>query len=349
MNYNMNGPPGGANTKVDQSNYDLIFKDIIVSSDKRNVNQYPKASSYSVDLNINFNQIYKAELIEVYIPAATDPAVNIPANQNIFYFVYESVGYQIIVKAGTYFSPASVADEIGRLITLITPPIPVGMIYDKNLNRYNFYCDFGSLSIDITSPNNIASSMRYSAVNSASPGYPLPLFGGPKNIFQDSNKNLYVGVATTFGSVGLNDDPYYSNCILSNVVLTDCRIYLSLGKLDGDTVSQVANYNPLVSNIPAIFCQVPNNSYISSANVKTLLSQPNVYSSVQFYNPTINGVNKLDIRWYSEDGDILDILEHCFTIRVYYFQKRSVVSDISTQVLNGASGTDNSVFQRRNY
>ena len=347
MNYNINGPPGGANTTVNQSSYDLIFKDIIISSDKRNLLYYPKASSYSVDLNINFNQIYKAELIEVYIPAATDPAVNIPANQNIFYFVYNATNYELVIKAGTYFSPASVADEIGRLISLITPVIPVGMVYDKNLNRYNFYCDYGSLSIDITSPGNIAPLMRFDSVNSASPSYPLPLFSGPKDVFQDPNQYLYVGVATTFGSVGLNSDPYYSRCILSNVVLTDCRIYLSLGKLDGGTISQIANYNPLVSNIPAIFCQVPNNSYISSANVKTLLSQPNVYSSVQFYNPTINGINKLDIRWYSEDGNILDILEHCFTIRIYYFQKRSGMSDISTQVLNGASGTDISLFQRK--
>ena len=58
---NVNGPPGGANTSYDQNKFDLIFKDILVNSEKRNTDKYPNPNEYSVKLNINLNKIYKAE------------------------------------------------------------------------------------------------------------------------------------------------------------------------------------------------------------------------------------------------------------------------------------------------
>ena len=75
-----------------------------------------------------------------------------------------------------------------------------------------------------------------------------------------------------------------------------------------------------------------------------------MYSSVQFYNPPINNINNLEIVWYSENGLPLKILDHCFTIRIYYFQKRNTATAFSTQVLNNsATGTLGSIFQTSNY
>lgn len=327
--YNVNGPPKGANTLSNQSAYDLIFKDVIINSSKRNVNIYPNQNTYSVDLNTNFNKIYKAELIEVYIPAATDATVNIPTTNNTLFFTYNSINYSVVIQAGTYFSPESVAIELSRLIALVT--LNVYIVYDKNLNRYNFYDSSGVLSINITNSNNISSILGFTAYNSYSPSNLLPLTSGPVIIATDANNNLYVKTATAgdYGSIPVTSDPEFSNSILSNIVLTDCRIFLSLGKLDGTTVLQVGN-----TGIPSIFCQIPNNTDISSANVKTMIGQPNFYSSIQFYNPVINDINRLDIKWYSDDGTLLNILDHCFTIRIHYFQKRTAGTDFSTQIIN---------------
>ena len=352
----MNGFPQGANTINDQSNYDLIFKDIIISSGNRNTVKYPNPNNYSIDLNINIDKIYKAELIEVYIPAATDPSVNIPPTSNTLYFTYVGIPYTVVIQAGTYFSPLAVAQELTRLIRSI-PLTTVAIQYDENLNRYNFidsnYDSSGytaELSIDIVSSNNIASVLNYTQYNFSSPDILLPLVSGPEIIKSDSNNNLYVATAVSgdFGDVSLYGDRIFSNCILSNLILTDCRIFLSLGVLDGNTILQTSSFK--TNQIPSMFCQVPNNSYISSGNVKTLLNQPSFYSSVQFYNPTINNVQKLDIKWYSETGSKLRILEHCFTIRVYYFQKRLTTTSFSTPVLNfAADSTSGSIFQPRNY
>jgi hypothetical protein len=349
----MNGPPHGSNTITNQSAYDMVFKDIIVSSDKRNTTIYPNPNNYSINLTTNLQKIYKAELIEVYIPAATDQAVNITPSYNTFYFSHSGTPYSVVLQAGTYYNPQSVAEEITRLIALISPAPPVAVAYDLNLNRYVISDTSsetpGTVVVNITSANNIASVLQITQYNNESPSYALPLSSGPRIIKVDGNGNLYVGTATTgnYGSVAIDADPGFSNSVLSNVVLTDCRIYLSLGsRLDGDTVLPVANSNTSNNiSIPSMFCQIPNNTYISSANVKTLLSQPSVYSSIQFYNPTVNDVNKFDVKWYNENGNLLNILEHCFTIRVYYLQKRNMGTDFSIPVVtNTPSGYIDSVF-----
>jgi hypothetical protein len=141
-------------------------------------------------------------------------------------------------------------------------------------------------------------------------------------------------------NVPLGSDGLYGNCIISGLVLTDCKIYLSLDKLNGDTCTIIPNqneYNPGIitdpsfqpyqqnsskGNVPKVFCQVPNNTCVSSHSVKTLLNQPHNFSCIQFYNPPISKLNKLDIQWYNEDGELLRILDHCFTLRIHYFQKR---------------------------
>jgi hypothetical protein len=353
-----NGSPGGANVSVEQARYDLIFKDVLVCSDKRNLERYPNPNSYYVNLNVKIDKVYKAELIDVYIPAATDESVNIPTTGNRLYFSYTStitvVGY-VQIQAGTYMSPDSVAKELSRqfydVLTAagltISKTVGVCVEYDKNLNRYIIkdkqYTVPGTLIIFTENGFVTPTSPIYTVTNSIASAMMLdsqPFYvSQPENVNTDSDGNLYVAPAVPgdYGNangvnIPLNVDCAFSNCILSDVVLTHCKLYLSLGKLNGDTCNITPDENGTNKNVPPVFCQVPNNTCVSSAAVKTLLNQPHNFSAIQFYNPPISKVNKFEVKWYTDDGNLVRILDHCFTIRIYYFQKRISTTDFSIPI-----------------
>jgi hypothetical protein len=358
---------GGANVSVQQNKYDLLFKDILLSSDKRNKVVYPNCNNYSVKLNTNIDKIYKAELIEVYVPAATDDAVNIPTNGNRLYFGYQQVdcsgvavknieGY-ITILAGTYESPVTLACELQRqfnnVLTIAGFNIKdkfTGIIvtYDPNLNRYIF-ADKNQIETGnfiIFSTNGFTINQNLTVTNSIASYLMLNeeiYISGPK-IINSADNVLFVDTAKPgdYGGysnkyINLKCNPPFSNCIISDVVLTNCKIFLSLGRLNGDTCSIVSdqggnNLGNNSGNIPNIFCQLPNNTSVSSKSVKTLLNQPSNYSGIQFYNPPISKLNKLDIKWFNETGNLVRILDHCFTVRIYYFQKRIDTTDFSIPI-----------------
>ena len=346
-----NGSPGGANVNVNQNKYDLIFKDVLVSSDKRNLLVYPNPNNYFVNLNVKLDKIYKAELIDVYIPAATDESVNIATDGNRLYFEFIStttvIGY-VAIQAGTYMSPESVAKELSRQFHIVltaaglvlSKTVGVCIEYDKNLNRYILKDRQYTIpaTLIIYAKNGYPYTPTDVVIDSIAPALMLDsqvYISGPKNI-NSINGVLYVATAQPgdYGNyngtdVLLNTDSAFSNCILSEVVLTHCKLYLSLGKLNGTTCNLTPDENDTGKNVPPIFCQVPNNTCISSAAVKTLLNQPHNFSAIQFYNPPISKVNKFEIKWYTDDGSLVRILDHCFTIRIYYFQKRIDTTDFS--------------------
>lgn len=64
--FNVNGPPRGSNVVSDQSSYDIIFKDIIVSSTLLTTTN--NNATYTVPLNYSeFDKIYKAEIIQANV------------------------------------------------------------------------------------------------------------------------------------------------------------------------------------------------------------------------------------------------------------------------------------------
>ena len=142
--FNVNGPPRGSNVTSEQASYDIIFKDIIVKSQNRNVNVYPNPNNYTVQLNENITKIYKAELIALNVPAATDIAVNLTSSTNRLYFSYNANNGYIQLQAGTYVNPTSVAAEIQRQFNIILPGVIV-VSYNSNLNRYIFVAPAGNL------------------------------------------------------------------------------------------------------------------------------------------------------------------------------------------------------------
>ena len=355
---NTNGPLGGANNTVSQNKYDLIFKDVLVCSDKRNFEKYPNPNNYYIHLNVKINCIYKAELIDVYIPAATDDAVNITTTANRLYFSYINAvplpgeparvdGY-IEIQAGTFVSPCTLAQELTRQFKIVLSaagiltdtPKGIKVDYDTNLNRYIIrdYQYTIPATVVIYAANGFVLSPTETVSNTIAKSLMLDssyYVSGPKTI-TSVNGNLVVSDAAPgdYGTyngtnVPLNKDPLFSNSIISNLVLTHCKLYLSLGKLNGDTCNITPDENGTDRNVPQIFCQIPNNTTVSSASVKTLLNQPHNFSAIQFYNPCISKLNKFEIKWYTDSGTLVNILDHCFTVRIYYFQKRIDTTDFS--------------------
>ena len=73
--FNANGPPKGFNVISDQSSYDLVFKDFIISS---TLGTSQSDGSYKFNLSTdNMNQIYKAEVISAAIKFNGSVPVNI--------------------------------------------------------------------------------------------------------------------------------------------------------------------------------------------------------------------------------------------------------------------------------
>ncbi len=349
--YNVNGPPRGSNVTSDQSSYDIVFKDIIVKSENRNMTIYPNPNNYSVNLNQGMDKVYKAELIAVYVPAATDIAVNITSNTNRLYFSVDGVYGYIKLQAGTYLNPTSIAFEIQRQFDIVT----TGLIasYNSNLNRYIFVAPMGvTLTLYPINGTNIPGYTVQNSIGSSLNLYIDPTLNVTQaiNIIDNPSGILIVVPSNDYGNfngVQTTNDSQYDNTIASDLVLTDSNIYLSLGKLNSNTIQFVSNQNPMISaNIPSIFCEIPNNTTVSSNAVKTILNQPCVWSSENFYNPPLAEVRKLDISWYDENGQLININEHTFTIRMYFLQKRNQTTAFSVPFFNYAgTGTMDSIFQ----
>jgi hypothetical protein len=353
--FNVNGPPRGSNVTSEQSAYDIIYKDIIVKSENRNMNIYPNPNMYSIRLAEVVNKVYKAEIITVNIPAATDITVNITSLTNRLYFSYNGVYGYITIQAGTYLSPGSVASELQRQFNKNVTLSQIIVSYNSNLNRYIFVAPTGS-SLTLY-PINGTVNPGYTVQNSI--GESLKLYNNVLlnttnaiNIVDNANGVLVVVDATTsdyygsFNGVSITTDSQFGNTIVSDLVLTNCNIYLSLGKMNSNTIQFVTNENSqLSSNIPSIFCEIPNNTTVSSNSVKTLLNEPCVWSSENFYNPPLPEIQKLDVSWYNENGNLINIEDHCFTIRIYYFQKRNQGTSFSVPLFTyAASGTIDSIY-----
>lgn len=358
---------------ADISAYTLKYDDYIIISGRRDTTNYPNPNSYNMPISSNLNNVYKAEMIEVYVPAATDPAVNVSSTNNRLYFSYNSAtngnltGF-VKIQAGTYFNPTSLADELTRELSLAfignAFPSTDGIIvaYDSNLNRYNIRDKLGTNTFNIY-PNNgyliptTTTTVTNSIANFINDQNPNVmnfantsnvLTGGPVNIITSANNTFTVSTAVPgdYGLVSVTGDPIFSNCILSNIVLTGSRIFLSLGDgdsgLNGNTIHIASTGTS--TTLTNLFCQVPNNTEVSSSRVKTLLGQPSVYSSVQFYNPSKNNVNTLFIKWYDEYGLPLKILDHSFTIRLHYIVKNFQGTSLSTPVQNTTTSNAGSIF-----
>lgn len=365
-NYYNSDSFNGSNVINNQSNYDLVFKDIIVYSNRRNIVQYPNPSNYTLNLNFSLNNIYKAEVINVKIPAATDPSVNITNTNNRLYFKYTYLSddyyFYIQIQAGTYGTVYSLTDEIQRVINYVlnTNGIPdksILLTYSIDLNRIIFTDTVNStpgniilypkngyvINGDYTVTNSLASVLLFdSTVNSIS---------SKSIIFKTINnfsKKLYIqqGVLGDYGSVNgtdvpLSSDEIFNNAIASDLIIPTSSLMLSINELNGSTVNIVGDENNTGKGSPNIFCNIPT-GISTSTDVHTFLNKPAVFSAVQFYNPPISSLRKLEIRFYDDDGNTLNLLDHSFTLRVYYLQKRANITSFTTPLLSNVTNNNDS-------
>ena len=372
-NTNTNTTNPGPKTFASADQYDVLFKDIIVNSELRNNPKTTNANGYIINFDVVTNQIFKAELVEVYVPSATDTAVNVKAGGNRLYFTYSydegsTVNGFIVIQAGTYLNPQSVGTELQRQFDIFfKESIPdntsltygIKVAYNMNLNRYMFTdresfktesITFYKLGDTVPDLGLVSNSME--DVIKLYTSDPDLLVSNPLSINNDNgvagqvkpviaspgDYGVYYNSDGSTGAIPLENDAYFGNTILSNVVLTNCKIFLSLGSeycSSNSTIFFAKGTNNSDKTTPEgkfIFCQVPTNGPVSSAIARTLLAQPHTFSCTQYYNPAIVIKNSFRVNWYNEYGESLDnILEHCFTVRVYYYQKNNPVTETSVR------------------
>jgi hypothetical protein len=114
-------------------------------------------------------------------------------------------------------------------------------------------------------------------------------------------------------------------------------IILSVNPFNGDTMYSPADGADSGGNtnksLSKFFCQVPDNSFVYGGSPGIITTSG--LSSIQYFNPPINKVTKLDIALYGADGNLLNdgsLSDHNFTIRVHYFQRRNTSTVFSTAV-----------------
>jgi hypothetical protein len=100
---------------------------------------------------------------------------------------------------------------------------------------------------------------------------------------------------------------------------------MSIDSLNGTTVNMVAG----TKKTPPIFCRIPTNGEPTSTDNKKMPLAP-MFSAAQVYNPPLAYLRKLDVTFYDDEGNTVNLLDHSFTLRVYYFQKVNTNSPFPT-------------------
>lgn len=210
--------------------------------------------------------------------------------------------------------------------------------------------DLVSTDIIISSTNGTPNTGSASGTNSS---YSFNL--GTDNINQIYKAEL-VTATVVFGNATLPTNVKNSTLILS-IPQMNQNTFRVASNTNGKGTSNQGN-NPVQGQV---FGQIPDNSTpitpgtLTPNGIISLFIGARMFDTVQFYNPPLNKVNKIDVQWFDTLGNPVYvsstvangvITSFYFTLRVYYFQKRNNTSSFSTSVFNYAgSGTIDSIFQ----
>jgi hypothetical protein len=136
-------------------------------------------------------------------------------------------------------------------------------------------------------------------------------------------------------------------------------VFLNIPQLNGNTTRMASNVlagNSSQGNLStqgSIFCQVPDNNTPllignnPSNGIISLFIANRQFECVQFYNPPISNLNRIDISLADPLSNTIlssGIKSFYFTIKIYYFQKRNTTTAFSVPVVNYMSGTTDSAF-----
>jgi hypothetical protein len=138
--YNSNGPPKGFNVTSDQSSYDLVTKDIIISSLAGAPSSGSATSNntgYSFVLGTdNINQIYKAELVTAAIKFNTALPTNVQ-NQTLFVSIPQLNQNTFQVATNPKGTPKTVQSQIFcQIPDNSTPVTPGGLSSNGIISLY---------------------------------------------------------------------------------------------------------------------------------------------------------------------------------------------------------------------
>ena len=149
----------------------------------------------------------------------------------------------------------------------------------------------------------------------------------------------------------------FASAIPTNV-RNQCVI-LNIPQLNGNTTRMASNVtagNPSQGSLATagnIFCQIPDNNTPliiganASTNIISLFIGYHKFEAIQYFNPPISNLNKLNVSLLDPLGNTIasgSITSFYFTIRLHYFQKRNSATAFSTPVVNYISGMTDSAF-----
>jgi hypothetical protein len=163
-------------------------------------------------------------------------------------------------------------------------------------------------------------------------------------------------IAATFAFSSAIPNNIKNACMIVNIPQLNGNTARVAGNIKAGNAQQGTN-----STQGSIFCQIPDN-YTPLAltgltsNTINLFIGARMFDTVQYYNPPLSKLNRVDISFFDTAGQPVLINETSstdgvintfyFTLRVYYFQKRNNTSSFSTSVFNyAASGTIDSIYR----
>ncbi len=136
-------------------------------------------------------------------------------------------------------------------------------------------------------------------------------------------------------------------------------VIVNIPQLNGRTTTVASNVisgnnsQGNLQNQGAIFCQIPDNNTPlliganASNNTISMFINFHKYEAIQYYNPPISNLNRIDISLYDPLGNQVSstkITSFYFTLRFHYFQKRNDSTAFSIPVVNYMSGVTDSIF-----
>jgi len=189
-----------------------------------------------------------------------------------------------------------------------------------------------------------------------------------KDIILNSNVATLKNNVYSFNLQTDNIDKIYKTELISAIIdfsgniptnVKNQCVILNIPQLNGNTTrmaSNVLSNNPsqgTLSTQGSIFCQIPDNNTPlligtnASNNIISLFIQNHKYECLQFYNPPISNINRLDVSLADPLSNTIvsnQLISFYFTIRFYYFQKRNNATAFSIPVVNYMSGMTDSTF-----
>jgi len=251
---------------------------ILIDSRDRNTNDYPDTNNYQVDLNQDYKEILKVELISSNIPK-TEYLINL-SNNNLTFSV-SSTTYDIQIPIGNY--------DINTLATAL----------QNAMNAAGSGLSFTVSVISLTNKINISSTSNFEL-----------LFNGGTELYNQTERAIYkensIGKILGFSPTDLSGALTYTSDKQYNL---HGPTYILLH------ISEFNNIDGLKSSVQDAFAKIPLDT---SHNEYKFFKNSNDYCVETVFSPPLAKLSQLNVRFLNYDGSFYDFggLEHSFLIKL---------------------------------